>query len=864
MYNSSNNSVPDVSSSSAIADVTVGSVLQRLVRGWAASESARVEGEMKAAVVEHIRSAKAAEEAATAASVAAARALAEAAAAASAPPQSPSASVVSSASGGSSTPTLSVTSASSSQLEVTRIVGGGPDDAVDDDEVEEEAMSGSILGSLETSLGAIVEPATAPLTSPAPVSARSSVTGISSSSSSSSTFSLGQDGAFELFTQTSTQTGSDSARSISGTTSASAGPISVADVLSDAMQSLNASARDAARFTTDASGSDSFLDCSVTSDVSGSGGCIDDLLPVPEAERAFIIATEDEGEEAEESAGAGDEGDVATEAALNFVRASAGRGSNAGISSASGPFSPVPKMVLPPLEDDAPVAAVGGDIISTTNAAALEAPVTPRGVTDVSLGGNPFGGICMQMLPSEGVDGAATAAEGEEAGGPESEAEAAAAGSIAASLGAETDDEAAAVIGGIRPLGGGSLSELFARVSLHGSDVIGATSAASGNSDVTIRAAIQDAVSHGSPAAVPTLVFDKETGEATMAMVTIGVSASPYTTAAAGFTSATAPSSDSPVLGPSALGSGGAMGGAGALSDDIHSPDAFIPIQEAIGHPLSLTSSAATASGGTTDVSESQEACAIPIPARVGPFSPVRQREAQAAREAAAAHAAALLMSPPKHASPPVAATAAGAAPGGVPALNLLSPFEFLPQQPATGAAAAPSTAMPAASPDLLAFFSPGNAMTMTSGEAGGAVSSTGPSRRVIGPGIASYASAASVGRAAAVRAALSRKSTGTGLAAVADGDAAAAAAQPVPSLLSFSPLLPVVTSSGSGAPMMVMSAGVGPGASAVSAGASKRASSSGIPLVPTILAATAAGSGSSSSGVVSRRLLLDEMDGQQ
>jgi hypothetical protein len=406
------------SSSSALvcgsAGTSLGSLLQRVVRGWAAADAARVEGVLRAGV-----------EAGGAPPPAAA-----------APPRAATAvaSVVDAA------PAVEAGGAddacSPQQLEVTRIVddGGAGAASVDIDEEECGENSAATAGSVADTVS----------------------------------FSLADDGGLEIFSPSSVAAigGGDSAVAAFGgidasitaaggsggasSLSADGGEITVAEVLSDAISSLNATARaaaaEAAAFASAAA---------YTGDVSGLGGNTSGV--VPEAERAFFLNASGAADFTDAGASCAlvgdlDDDETGAEAVDDAAIVAGIVCTEAAGAPHRGAFSPVRRMVL----DGAAVAGGGEGVVAVAEGGALATPrgpaptsalATPRsGVSGVAssapasaaaASGNPFGGIRIHItsaVAASGGDGS-TAAGGD------------AVSSLASSLGAEADDACAPTAG---------------------------------------------------------------------------------------------------------------------------------------------------------------------------------------------------------------------------------------------------------------------------------------------------------------------------------------------------------------------------------------------------------------------------------
>lgn len=416
------------------------------------------------------------------------------------------------------------------QLEETRVVDGEDEEEGDHDGSTQSILAG---GDITLSLGAELDSECAP----------SAWTGVTT------TFSLGGDGAFELASSSSAPSGSESS-------------ISMADVLSDAMTSLNAVARE--------------------------GGAPGDLpLPpgaAPDHHPALFpgcFADIDEEDDEEDPADSGRDGQMDSDDAAAAVLALARtRGPSPSSSLRGAPGSLVPRMAgLSGGERDA-----GGNLSLSTprsransQGSAVGGPTHQAGLPT----GCPFGGLHIALLPEP---------EGEsEADSEQSAPSSSLASALGISSARHEDDERAV----------DSLAGLF------GSSASITASDDSDNNRTSLAAAVGDAVASyasscapSSTSLVPTLVFDKATGEATM--VTVALSGS----------SGSSPSLDSPGISP--------------VSDDIHGPEAFAPLAEvcpaATAVPVPAQRPAAPA-----PASQPLYACAgIPIAARVGPFSPAR------------------------------------------------------------------------------------------------------------------------------------------------------------------------------------------------------------------------------------------------
>jgi hypothetical protein len=598
------------------AQQTVGSLLQGLVKQWAADECLRVDTLVRTAVDEHVRAAVAAkQQAAAAAAVAAA-----VAAAAAAQP-----------------------SVDNAQLDVTQLVAG-----------EEAAVD------VRASLDVEHEEATVQ-----PAGAEAPAATEPSAAASSTTFSLAADGGLDIFNLSACQAERSDGAAAAATAAAPTAPpsaaaaylpaaaLSMADVLSDAMTSLNAATRAAA--------ADVAEDAAISSRLFARGG-LDDFSALGGSAGVDDVEDEDDGEPL--SGGCDDVDDEAASAALALVSRGAGGGA-------------LTRLTLDVKCGGAGAVNPGG------------AGVTPRGVAAESPGGCPFGGIHLALLPqaTDGEEGdeeeaAATggaggrvslAATGAAAAAPASKSSAFSMAALASSLG--LDDVGASADADVRSVT--SLAGLFGcppggagADDAEGGPASASAAAGAHPGRMSLARVLEEAAAAGAAAAgaqrQSVLVFDKLTGEASMVSVAINGS------------------SAGPSVSPSLPG-----------SDDAHAPEAFAPLAELL--PLHAGGGGGGGGGGAGALPPAPLYAAraggggssggppggvvVPIAARVGPFSPARVAAAAAAAVAVAGGAAGTAA---QHVSPRlIPAAAAAATVVGCPA--------------ATAAAAGGSGAPPAA-----------------------------------------------------------------------------------------------------------------------------------------------------------------------
>ena len=584
------------------AQQTVGSLLQGLVKQWAADECLRMDTLVRTAVDEHVRAAVAAKQQAAAAAAAAAAAVAAAVAAAAA----------------------AQPSVDNAQLDVTQLVAG-EEAAVDvraslDVEHEEAAVQPA---------GASAPAATEP-----------------SAAASSTTFSLAADGGLDIFNLSACQAECSDGAAAAATAAAPTAPpsaaylpaaaLSMADVLSDAMTSLNAATRAAA--------ADVAEDAAISSRLFARGG-LDDFSALGGSAGVDDVEDEDDGEPL--SGGCDDVDDEAASAALALVSRGAGGGALTRLTldvkcGGAGAVNPGGAGVTP---RGVAAESPGGCPFGGIHLALLpQATDGEEGDEEEAAATGGAGGRV--SLAATGAAAAAAAAAA-----PASKSSAFSMAALASSLG--LDDVGASADADVRSVT--SLAGLFGcppggagADDAEGGPASASAAAGAHPGRMSLARVLEEAAAAGAAAAgaqrQSVLVFDKLTGEASMVSVAInGSSAGPSVSPSLpGSDDAHAPEAFAPLAELLPLhaggGGGGGGGGAGAL------PPAPLYAARAGG---------GGSSGGPPG------GVVVPIAARVGPFSPARVAAAAAAAVAVAGGAAGTAA---QHVSPRLIPAAAAAA----------------------------------------------------------------------------------------------------------------------------------------------------------------------------------------------------------
>ena len=503
------------------AQQTVGSLLQGLVKQWAADECLRMDTLVRTAVDEHVRAAVAAKQQAAAAAAAAAAAVAAAVAAAAA----------------------AQPSVDNAQLDVTQLVAG-EEAAVDvraslDVEHEEAAVQPA---------GASAPAATEP-----------------SAAASSTTFSLAADGGLDIFNLSACQAERSDGAAAAATAAAPTAPpsaaaylpaaaLSMADVLSDAMTSLNAATRAAA--------ADAAEDAAISSRLFARGG-LDDFSALGGSAGVDDVEDEDDGEPL--SGGCDDVDDEAASAALALVS----RGAAAGA---------LTRLTLDVKCGGAGAVNPGGAGVTPRGVAAESPGGCPFGGIHLALlpqATDGEEGDEEEAAATGGAGGrvslAATGAAAAAAAAPASKSSAFSMAALASSLG--LDDVGASADADVRSVT--SLAGLFGcppggagADDAEGGPASASAAAGAHPGRMSLARVLEEAAAAGAAAAGAqrqrVLVFDKLTGEASMVSVAInGSSAGPSVSPSLpGSDDAHAPEAFAPLAELLPLHAGG---GAGAL-----------------------------------------------------------------------------------------------------------------------------------------------------------------------------------------------------------------------------------------------------------------------------------------------------------